>query len=51
MLVSAVPPTFLLGEQMEKWSSDAYNHFKMPPEIFYEDGEVKYRYWCLRYVL
>ncbi len=33
---------------MDNWRSTYYGHFDMPPEIVYEDGKVKYRFWCKR---
>ncbi len=33
---------------MDTWRSLAYGHFDMPPEIVFEDGKVKYRFWCKR---
>ncbi len=32
---------------MEKWTSQYYEHFKMPPEIVIEKGIVKYKFACL----
>lgn len=35
---------------MHMWHSGVYEHFSMPPEVIYEDGVVKYRFWCMKYV-
>ncbi len=46
--LSVAHPHYHTAAQMETWTSVSYGHFNMPPEIVYEDGLVKYRFWCLK---
>ena len=42
--------SLILEQQMKAWTSDVYSHFVMPPKIEEENGEVWYKFECLRYV-
>jgi hypothetical protein len=40
----------VLAQQLERWHSEVYSHYVLPPTIMVENDNIKYRFICKKCV-